>query len=289
MIPANFEYHRPATLAEALTLLSTHADDAKLLAGGHSLVPVMKFRLAQPKHLVDISRIRDLRYIREDGNVIAIGAMATHHDIEASDLLKSKLPLLPEAAKVIGDVQVRNKGTLGGSLAHADPAADWPASILALDAQLKVNGSNGSRIIGATDFFVGMMATALQPNELLTEIRIAALEKETGTAYEKFAQKASGFAIAGVAAVITADAKGNCSRARIGVTGVTAKPFRATAVERALEGKPLDSRTIADAVAHTTEGQDPLGDIHASAEFRAHLAKVNAKRAIERAWKRREK
>lgn len=285
MIAANFEYHRPTTLSEALSLLSSHADDAKILAGGHSLIPVMKFRLAQPKHLVDLGRIRDLRYIREEGGAIVIGAMSTHHDIEASDLLKRKLPLLPQAAAVIGDVQVRNKGTIGGSLAHADPAADWPASILALEAELKAQGGNGSRSIKAADFFVGMMTSALEPNEILTEIRVNVPSGKTGMAYEKFAQKASGFAIAGVAAVITTDGKGNCLRARIGVTGVSQKAYRAEAVERALEGKKLDGRTIEEAAVHAADGQDPLGDIHASAEFRAHLAKVHAKRAIERAAK----
>jgi len=256
-----------------------------VLAGGHSLIPVMKFRLAQPKHLVDISRIRDLSYILADGGAIVIGAMTTHHDIEASDLLRKTLPILPEAAALIGDVQVRNKGTFGGSLAHADPAADWPASVLALEAEIKASGPSGARTIKAADFFVGMLQSALEANEILTEVRIAVPTGKTGMAYEKFAQKASGFAIAGVAAVITTDGKGNCLRARLGVTGISAKAYRAEAVERALEGKKLDDRTIAAAAAHTADGQDPLGDIHASAEFRAHLARVNAKRAIARAAK----
>jgi carbon-monoxide dehydrogenase medium subunit len=285
MIAANFEYHRPTTLNEALSLLSSHGDDAKVLAGGHSLIPVMKFRLAQPKHLVDISRIRDLRYIREDGGAIVIGAMTTHHDIEASDLLKEKLPLLPEAAAVIGDVQVRNKGTFGGSLAHADPAADWPACVLALEAEIKAQGPNGARTIQAGDFFVGMLTSALEPNEILTEVRLPVPPGKTGMAYEKFAQKASGFAIAGVAAVLTTDGKGNCLRARVGVTGIGQKAYRAGAVERALEGGKLDDRTVAEAAGHAADGQDCSSDIHASAEFRSHLAKVNAKRAIARAVK----
>jgi carbon-monoxide dehydrogenase medium subunit len=286
MIAAKFEYHRPTSLNDALSLLSSHGDDAKLLAGGHSLIPVMKFRLAQPKHLVDISRIRDLRYIREDGGAIVIGAMATHHDIEASELLKKKLPMLPEAASVIGDVQVRNKGTFGGALAHADPAADWPASVLALEAEITARGPGGTRTIKAADFFVGMLQSALQPNEILTEARIPIPTGKTGMAYEKFAQKASGFAIAGAAVVLTTDGKGNCLHARIGVTGISAKAYRAEPVERALEGKRLDAATITEAASHAADGQDPLGDIHASAEFRAHLAKVNTKRAIARAAKR---
>jgi carbon-monoxide dehydrogenase medium subunit len=235
---------------------------------------------------VDISRIRDLRYIREDGGAIVIGAMATHYDIEASQLLKKKLPMLPEAASVIGDVQVRNKGTFGGSLAHADPAADWPASVLALEAEIKASGPGGTRTIKAADFFVGMLQSALQPNEILTEVRLPIPTGKTGMAYEKFAQKASGFAIAGVAAVITTDGKGNCLRARVGVTGISAKAYRAETVERVLEGKQLDAATIAEAANHAADGQDALGDIHASAEFRAHLAKVNAKRAITRTVQR---
>lgn len=285
MIAANFEYHRPSSLTEALSLLSAHADDAKILAGGHSLVPVMKLRLAQPKHLIDISRIKDLRHIREDSDTIVIGAMATHHDIESSELLKKKLPLLPETALEIGDVQVRNKGTFGGALAHADPAADWPASVLALEAEIVAQGPGGRRTIKADDFFVGMLTSALQPNEILTEIRVPVPTGRTGMAYEKFAQKASGFAIAGVAAVITTDGKGNCLRARIGVTGISAKAYRAEAVERALEGRKLDDRAIEQAAGHAADGQDPMGDIHASAEFRAHLAKVNAQRAIAKAAK----
>ncbi len=285
MIAASFEYHRPSTLAEALSLVSANPEDTKILAGGPSLIPVMKFRLAQPKHVVDISRIRDLRGIREEGDSVVIGAMTTHHEIETSDLLKRKVPLLAEAASVIGDVQVRNKGTFGGALAHADPAADWPANALALDAEIVATGPDGRRTLGAVDFFVGMMATALQPTEILTEVRIQIPPAHTGMAYEKFAQKASGFAIAGVAAVITTDGKGNCLRARVGITGISARAYRAEAVERALEGCRINDRAIAEAAAHAADGQDPLGDIHASAEFRAHLAKVNAKRAIERAAK----
>jgi carbon-monoxide dehydrogenase medium subunit len=245
----------------------------------------MKFRLAQPKHLVDISRIRDLRYIREESNTIVIGAMTTHHEIEASDLLKKKLPVLPEAAAVIGDVQVRNKGTFGGALAHADPAADWPASVLALEAELIAAGSNGRRTISANEFFVGMLTSALQASEILTEIRIHVPPAHTGMAYEKFAQKASGFAIAGVAAIVTTDGRGNCLRARVGVTGIGQKAYRAEAVENLLMGKKLDNRVIAEAAGHAADGQDPSGDIHASVEFRTHLAKVHAKRAIARAWK----
>src|SRR3989440_3608120 len=230
MIPAAFDYHQPKTLEEAIGILASN-DEAKVLAGGHSLLPAMKLRLAQPKALVDLSRVAELNYIREETGRIAIGAMTTHFEIESSALLRDKCPLLPELALHIGDVQVRNKGTFGGSLVHADPAADWPAAVLALDAEFEVAGPNGRRTIRGGEFFVEMMQSALQPNEILREIRVANTEKSV--AYVKFAQKASGFAIAGVAAII--------NRAQrtvvIGVTGVAPKPYRATVAEKELQGK----------------------------------------------------
>jgi len=274
MIPASFEYFRPATLNEAVDLLSSK-EDAKILAGGHSLVPAMKFRLAQPKTIIDISRITDLSYIRETNGQIQIGAMTTHHLIESSDLLKQKCPLLSETASAIGDVQVRNRGSIGGSLAHADPAADWPAAILALDAELVIAGRDTQRTVKAPAFFVEIMQTALQPNEILTEIRVPVTPKSV--AYVKFAQKASGFAIAGVASCI--DKQTNS--VRVGITGIAAKPYRATAVEEALQGRPLTAASIADAARKAAQGVDPLNDIHASAAFRAHLAEVNTRRSLE--------
>lgn len=274
MIPASFEYHRPQTLDEAVALLG-QSEDAKILAGGHSLVPAMKFRLAQPKTVIDISRIAELSYIREANGGIAIGAMTTHFQIESSDLLYKRCPLMPEVAVNIGDVQVRNKGTLAGSLAHADPAADWPAAILALDAELEIAGPNGRRCVKASEFFVDMMQTAVQPNELLSEIRLPITGRSV--AYAKFAQKASGFAIAGVAVVIDKQSKS----VRVGITGVASKAYRASAVERALQARPLTSELIAQAASKAPEGIDPLNDIHASAEYRAHLARVNTRRALE--------
>lgn len=270
MIPAPFDYQRPRTLDEAVRLLS---EDAKVLAGGHSLIPAMKLRLAQPKVLVDLAGITDLNYIREEDGKIVIGAMTTHFDIESSALLAGKCPLLTEAAPQIGDVQVRNKGTIGGSLVHADPAADWPASILALDAELVIAGPDGGRVVNAGDFFVDMLETTVKPNEILSEIRVPITGKSV--AYVKFAQKASGFAIAGVAVVIDEKKKD----VRIGITGVAAKPYRAKAVEKALragEEFPAASQKAAKDI-------EPLNDIHASAEFRAHLARVNTQRALERA------
>lgn len=273
MIPTPFEYFRPQTLNEAGSLLLKYGEDAKVLAGGHSLIPAMKLRLAQPKTLVDIAGIADLNYIRERDGTIAIGAMTTHYDIESSKLLADRCPLLTEVAPRIGDVQVRNKGTIGGSLVHADPAADWPAAILALDAEMEIAGPNGRRTVKAGEFFVDMFQTAVQPNEILVEIRVPATGRSV--AYVKFAQKASGFAIAGVAVVIDEKHKD----VRIGVTGVAPKPYRARAVEQALRA----GAEFAEAAQRAAEGVEPLGDIHASAEFRAHLARVNTRRALERA------
>jgi len=274
MIPATFDYFRPNTLDEAVSLLTNH-EDAKVLAGGHSLIPAMKLRLAQPKTVIDISRVADLGYVREQDGRIVIGALATHYEIESSALLRDKCPLLSEVAPQIGDVQVRNKGTIGGSLVHADPASDWPAAILALDADLTIAGANGRRTVRATDFFVEMMQTAVQSNEILCEIRVPTTARSV--AYVKSAQKASGFAIAGVAVVVDKARR----TAAIGISGVAAKPYRAAAVERALGGNALTTETVATAAAKAAQGVDPLGDIHASAEFRAHLAQVNTRRALE--------
>lgn len=280
MIPASFDYHRPNNLEEAIGLLTQHGEEAKLLAGGHSLIPAMKLRLAQPKILIDIGRITDLDYIREQDGKIAIGAMTTHHAIETSALLNEKSPLLPELAPQIGDVQVRNRGTIGGSLVHADPAADWPAAILALEAELDVVGPNGSRVISAKKFFVDLFQTALRPNEILREIRIPVTSRSV--AYVKTAQRASGFAVAGVAVVLHTDS----NKVSIGITGVAPTPYRATAVEKKLEGQPLTPENIADAAKKAANRIDPLSDIHASGEYRTHLAKVNTRRALERAGSR---
>lgn len=276
MIPASFDYVRPTTLNEALAALASH-EDAKVLAGGHSLIPAMKLRLAQPRTVIDICRIADLSYIRELGSTIAIGAMTTHYGIESSALLCEKCPLLPQVAGLIGDVQVRNRGTIGGSVVHADPAADWPAAILALDAEMEIAGPGGRRTVAAGDFFVEMMQSAVQPNEILAEIRVPVTAKSV--AYVKFAQKASGFAIAGIAAVVDKAAKS----VRVGVTGLAAKAYRAKAVERYLKGRELNAETIAKAATRAAKDVECLNDIHASAEFRAHLAQVNTQRALERA------
>ena len=279
MIPAPFAYLRPTTIEEAIAALASN-EDAKVLSGGHSLIPAMKLRLAQPKVVVDISRISDLSSIREADGQIVVGAMSTHHDIESSALLKEKCPLLPEVAAVIGDVQVRNRGTLAGSVVHADPAADWPAAILALDAVMVIAGPNGRREVKAAQFFVEMMQTAVQATEILAEIRFPVTAKSV--AYAKFAQKASGFAIAGVAVVVDKATKS----VRVGVTGVAAKPYRAKAVERYLKGKEPTPEFCAKAGSRAAKDVEALNDIHASAEFRVHLAQVNTRRALELAASR---
>jgi len=281
MIPAQFDYVAPQTLAEALSLLADKPDDAKILAGGHSLIPAMKLRLAQPQVLIDIGRIKDLSYIREESGQIRIGATTTHYQIESSDRLKSICPLLPEAASYIGDVQVRNKGTIGGSLAHADPAADWPAVALALGAELVAASKKGERTIKADDFFVDMMTTALAPGEILREIRITLPQGKLGQAYRKVLQPASGFAVVGVAVSLTLDQKGACQSAGIGITGVASKAYRAKQVEQALTGKAIDQQLAAAAAAHATDGVSANGDLYASADYRRHLAQVYTARAIQ--------
>jgi len=286
MIPTAFEYFRPANLSEALALLEQYKDDAKLLAGGHSLIPLMKFRLAQPRYVIDLGGVKELAYIRESGDHLLIGAMTRHVEVETSEILRRQCPLLAETAHWIGDVQVRNMGTIGGSLAHADPAADYPAAILALGAELRAVSARGERWIRAEDFFVDMLTTALEPGEILVEVKVPTLKPRTGTAYVKVAQKASGFALCGVAVVLTLDQNGVCQDVAVGITGIASKAYRARAVEDALRGRAVDASTIADASAKAAEGIDPLEDLHASAEYRAHLARVWCRRAIERARER---
>lgn len=286
MIPANFDYVAAKSLDEALSLLAKNKDNAKILAGGHSLIPAMKLRLAQPQLLIDLGRIKDLAYIKEEKGQLRIGAMTTHYAIESSERLKEICPLLPETATHLGDVQVRNKGTIGGSLAHSDPAADWPAPILALGAELVAASGKGERVIKADDFFVDLMTTALQPGEILREIRITLPTGRVGQSYVKVRQPASGYATVGIAVTLTKDAKGACHSAGVGVTGVAAKPYRERGVEQALKGSALDAKTISSIAAHVADGIDANSDLFTSAEYRKHLAKVYAKRAIEAAANR---
>jgi len=285
MIPASFDYIAAKSLDEAISLLAKHKDDAKILAGGHSLLPAMKLRLMQPKVLIDLARIRDLSYIKEEGGQIRIGAMTTHFQVEISDLLRRSCPLLPETASHLGDMQVRNKGTIGGSLAHSDPAADWPAAILALDAELVATSAKGDRVIKATDFFVEMMTTSLQAGEILREIRIPAAKGKPAQAYVKVRHPASGFAVVGVAVHLSLDGS-KCQSAAIGITGVSPKAYRASKVESGLKGNTLDAKTVSAAAAHAADGVEVNSDLYASAEYRKQLAMVYTRRAIETAASR---
>jgi len=280
MIAAQFDYKVPKSLDEAVSLLAADPDGAKVLAGGHSLIPAMKLRLAQPQLLVDIARLKELSYIREDGDRILIGATTTHYRLESSELLKQICPLLPACAASIGDVQVRNKGTIGGSLAHSDPAGDWPAAAIALHAELVLVGPNGERTVSADDFFVDLLTTDLQPGEILREIRINKPSGKFGQAYQKVPHPASGFAVVGIAVNLSLKTDGSCESASIGVTGVGVKAYRATATETALVNSNLDGSAIDNAASHVCDGIDPNADLYASGEYRVHLAQVHTRRAI---------
>ena len=265
MIPAKFEYIKASSVSVALALLDKHGDDAQLIAGGHSLVPAMKLRLNQPSVIVDIGKISELKSISEDGDNIVIGAACTHQEIASSPLVVEQLNVLSQTAKSIGDLQVRNMGTIGGSLAHADPAADYPAVILATEAKIIVEGSGGKRTIDAADFFQGIFATALEGNEMITAVQIP---KAGNGVYLKFSQPASRFAVVGCAAIK------NGNGVSVGLTGVADVAYRASAVEQAYNG---DAKGAAE---HAVDGVDVMGDNFASTEYRSHLAKVFTERAL---------
>jgi carbon-monoxide dehydrogenase medium subunit len=285
-IPAAFDYHPATSVNEAIALLQQYGDDAKLLAGGHSLLPTMKLRLAQPGHLIDLGRISGLSYIREEDGAVAVGAMTTYTTIARSDVIRQHFALLPEGVEQIGDQQVRNRGTIGGSVAHSDPAADLPGIVLALKADILVQGTSGVRTIRADDFFLGLFETALQPGELITEIRFAIPAARTGSAYTKLPNKASHYAVVGCAAVVTLDTDGTCTSASVVITGASVKPTRASGVEAGLIGKKLDEATVANAASQAADGLELVEDIHGSKAYRAQMAAVFAKRAILKAAER---
>jgi carbon-monoxide dehydrogenase medium subunit len=282
MYPAQFDYHTPGSIKEALDLLGKHKDDAKLLAGGHSLLPAMKFRLARPAHLVDLRKVPGLSGIKEEGGTLVIGAMTTHYAVESSAVVKSKCGVLAQTAALIGDPMVRNMGTIGGSLAHADPAADYPATAIAVGAELVAEGPKGKRTVKVDDFFKGLMTTAVGGDEILTEVRVPALAANQTAAYMKFPHPASRFAVVGVAAVLTIDG-GKCTKASVGITGAGTHAVRAKGVEAALAGKALDAASIAAAADKAPDGVDVQADLQGSVEYKKHLLKVFAKRAIEAA------
>lgn len=279
MIPGAFDYHAPTSLDEALSLLSANVEDAKILAGGQSLLPLMKLRLAKPGVLIDIGGLEQLRYIREEDRNICIGALTTYVELEESSIVREKCPLIAQAARVVGDVQVRNRGTIGGGLAHADPAEDLPAAIVALDAELKAVGPAGERWIEAKDFYITMLTSSLMPEELLTEIKVPVLSGYK-TAYQKFSKQAAGFAIVGVAVAVKVAADGTCEDIAIGMTAVGDVAYRAENVEAALRGRKLDETTIEKAAAVVTDGIDVIEDVNATPTYRAHLAQVYVTRTI---------
>ncbi|HVL23419.1 MAG TPA: xanthine dehydrogenase family protein subunit M [Thermomicrobiales bacterium] len=279
MHPYPFAYHRATSVAEALSLLASE-DEGKLLAGGQSLLPVMKLRLAQPGALIDISEISELRGARVEGDTLVIGALTTHHELETDPVIAEHAPLLAEIARVVGDMQVRNRGTLGGAIAHADPAADYPAGVLALDATVVAQGPDGSREVPIGEFFQGFMTTALDPGEIITAIRVPLAKPGTGVSYQKLANPASGYAIAGIAAVVEKAADGTIGALRLGITGVGDIAYRATAVEEALAGQQPTEEAVKAAAANAVDGIEPLDDLHAPAAYRAKVARNLARRAI---------
>lgn len=282
MIPASFEYKRATSVAEAISMLKAD-DGAKILAGGHSLIPAMKLRLAQPSALIDIARISELNFIRDRGKYIAIGAATTHGNIASHKTTTGKIPLMAMAADEIGDVQVRNRGTIGGSIAHADPAADWPAVLIAADATVKTEGAQGEKKIPADEFFTGFFSTALEEGEIITEIHVPEPDATTlRYNYAKFMQPASRFAIVGCAVQMTVDDHNVISSVRVAFNGVADHAYRAHGVEKALVGSLLSAETIAAAAEHAVEGVDSVMEDHyASAAYRSHLAKIYCRRALE--------
>ena len=282
MIPGAFEYYAPRTLEDAVQYLSEHRDDVKILSGGQSLLPLMKMRLSKPEFIVDIGRIPGLDTISEEGDSLIIGALVTHAQIESSSLLRQKCPLLPQTATTIADVQVRNRGTLGGSVAHADPAGDWPATALALDAEVQITGPRGQRWVRCEDFFLGLLMSVLEPDEVVTAVKVPVTGQDK-TAYLKAAPRSSGFAVVGAAVRISLDASGSCNRAAIGITGVTDKAYRAGRSEQMLTGKKLDAALIEQAAGEATHNIDAIEDINGSAEYRRHLTHVYVARAIQEA------
>jgi len=283
MYAAPFEYVCPTSLSEAMRLLNERQEDAKLLAGGQSLIPLLKLRLTAPALVLDIARLPELKGIRETDEGIEIGALVRHAEIENSELLARACPLLPETAAEVGDIPVRSRGTFGGSLAHADPAGDFPAAALALEAKFIATSVMGQRTIAAQDFFVDLMTTALEPNEILTTILVPKRKRRSGSAYVKMRQQASGFAIVGVASVVRLDAKGRIEEARVALTGVGPVPYRASAVEEKLRGRKPEGRAIADAAAAAADGVDVSADLHASEEYRRQLAALFTMRSLEKA------
>ena len=279
MIPAPFGYARPTTVDEALQAIAEGGEDVKILAGGQSLIPVMRLRLAAPETVVDLSRVTELRGVRDDGDAIVIGAMTTHSDVIGDPLVRQFAPIIAEATETVADRQVRHRGTFGGALAHADPAGDLPAVALALDAEFVIAGPSGRRTVPARDFFVDYLTTALEEGELLVEIRVPKLAGSWGMHYEKFNRVAQAWSIVAVAAAVRRE-DGHIAEARIGLTNMGPTPLRATAAEQALAGAAASADAIAEAASHAAEGTDPSSDLNGQADYRQHLVQVLTRRAV---------
>jgi carbon-monoxide dehydrogenase medium subunit len=285
MIPPRFEYHAPQSVSEAVALLGQLGSDAKLLAGGHSLLPMMKLRFAQPAHLIDINRIPELRGIREEGGQVVIGAMTVENDLISSPILQAKVPLLCEAALLIADPQVRNRGTIGGDIAHGDPGNDHPALSIAIEAQFVLQGPNGRRTVPADGFFLGTYMTLLEENEVMCEIHVPAFAPGTGYAYEKLKRKTGDWATAGCAVVMrkTGD---TISHVRVALTNVAPTALRVEAAEAALLGQPLNAATLQAAADAATAACDPAEDLRGDIEYKTAMAGQMVKRALSKAWSR---
>lgn len=281
MIPAAFDYATPTSLDEAVSLLQQHGDDAKILAGGHSLLPLMKLRLAAPALLIDLAQIPGLSYIRDQGDHVAIGAMTTYFDLEDSELLQRRIPLLVEATGMIGDPQVRNRGTLGGAMAHADPAGDMPVVVSALGGSVIAHGPNGDRTIDVADFFQDIFTSALEPEEIITEVRVRAHDNPAQN-YQKFRRRMIDWAIVGCA-VNVIRSNGSIGSASIALTNVGPTPMRAPAAEQALQGQQANADTVRQAAELADQGLEPSADLNASTKYKKHLVKVMTKRALEAA------
>ncbi|MFQ5839242.1 MAG: FAD binding domain-containing protein [Candidatus Methylomirabilales bacterium] len=286
MIPPSFEYFTPATVSEAVSLLQKHGEDAKILAGGHSLIPLMKLRLASPRFLIDINQISGLDYIKEANGYLTIGALTREADIESSELIRSKYPIIADTGAVIGDPLVRNMATVGGNLAHGDPANDHPATMLALGAEVVAIGPKGKRTVPLTEFFTGPLTTALTADEILTEIRVPVPPPKSGGAYIKLERKVGDFATAAVAVQVTVG-KGNvCEQVGIGLTNVGPTPLKASGAEQALRGKALDDAAIRKAAQLASEESQPSADLRGSVEYKRALVRVLTTRALKRALQR---
>lgn len=286
MKPAKFEYFDPASVSEAIGLLRKYGIEAKILAGGQSLVPLMNFRLAQPQYLIDINKVKELSYIKRKNGMVQIGALTRHRELEKSDLIKSKCPLLSEAASFIGYAQIRNRGTIGGSLAHADPASELPTAALCLGAKVKAAGPNGERTIEAADFFQTYLTTSLEAEEIITEVQMPEIKPGTGWAFLEISRRQGDFAIVGVGATLSLDDKKRCKDAKIAICGVSATPIRADEACALLKGEIIDDSKIEEAAKRAAEPLEPDSDIHASSEYRKDMARVFTARALKLALSR---